>query len=79
MKWDCKPECHFVNPSPAVPQICEQFVQAANKRRNFDDGDNERIDSIRKSCVNDIQTSLDLGVSISFSLFGIDKYHLICF
>lgn len=64
MKWDCKPECHWINPSPAVPRICEQFVQAANKRRNADNGDNERIDSIRKSCVNDIQTTLNLDVSI---------------
>ena len=63
MKWNCEVEYRWANPNPVVPQICDTFIKAAQAQAIVK-VDPATIELARTSCVNDIQTSLDVDVSI---------------
>lgn len=63
MRWDCQVENRYVNPDTTIPQICDGFVKAA-QTRTIGVVDEATVELARTSCVNDIQTSLDVDVSI---------------
>ena len=50
-----------MQPNPAVPKICELFTEAAQTHA-IGTVDPRILDVARISCINDIQTTLDLQV-----------------
>ena len=63
MKWNCEVEYRWANPNPVVPQICDTFIKAAQAQA-IGVANDATVESVRTSCVNDIQATLDLDVSI---------------